>query len=91
MEWHRTSLIGCGVADCPILPLDNGVKIFRTRLFVCVYSPIYFSREDGSLYREGPCSDTSCPTEANRCVEFRGAVEGVDGMPGSYCGEDTFI
>ena len=80
-------MLGCGAAFCERLPLTGGQRIFRTILFVCKYTPTFFSGA-GALYREGPCnSGGSCPVEFSMCVQFRGNVMREDNKAVSYCGE----
>ena len=83
-------MVGCGKAECPRLPLENGDKVFGTLLFVCKYTPTFFSRDDGTLYREGPCSGSTCPTDAPSCFQYAGRDDVAGGVrvnTGSFCGE----
>lgn len=83
-------MMACAIASCDRLALDNGDRVLGTQFLVCKYTPTYFSREDGQLYRPGPCSSSGCSTDARSCVSFGGAVGGVaggDGGDGLYCGK----
>ena len=75
-------MLGCGRATCQRLPLENGDKVFNTLLFVCKYTPTFFSRDDGMLYREGPCSDSTCPPDSPSCFQYAG-----QNKSGFFCGE----
>ena len=77
--------MGCAMTSCDRLALDDGGRVFGTQFLVCKYAPTYFTREDGQLYREGPCSSSTCPTDASICVSYGGGVAGSGG--GQYCGE----
>lgn len=81
-------MLGCGRASCQRLPLENGDKIFNTLLYVCMYTPTYFRRDDGMLYKEGACSDSACP-DSTTCFPYRGQADITGGVTGSYCGEIT--
>ncbi len=79
-------MLGCGRAHCQRLPLETGDKVFNTLLFVCKYTPTFFSRDDGLLYRDGPCSDSTC-SSGTSCVQYAGQARSA--ISGSYCGKAT--
>ena len=85
--------MGCAVEKCDRLALENGGKVFGTLSYVCKYAPTFFLRGDGQLYREGPCTESACPTDAGNCVQFGGNVGGALGgasdTAGKYCGESS--
>ncbi len=74
VQWHRMSELGCAVSFCRRLNRDMNLHVSNAYFLVCKYSPSYFKSADNSLYREGPCRTTSCPSDGSMCVPYNGGV-----------------
>lgn len=87
IRWYRTASVGCAVNLCGKLSGDDGFSLTNSYLIICKYSPSYFMSSDGSLFKKGPCRNSTCPKGVGVCVTYNGAARPSDVQLYPYCGK----
>ena len=79
--------MGCAVNKCGRLTRDMDLPLTNSFFVVCKYSPRYFKSASGQLYQEGRCRNSTCPTDADKCVAYNGGAV-LNQKLYSYCGKE---